>query len=145
MRVEQKSPFRKNQNINPRSTSPLSLFECVNVFVHQQKYVGIHTGQTLRGERTGVSGILECVFVCVSVHVPVCSDTVLSRLKEFLSLSEVKWQEGVGEKERERGERNEGGSWQTGLMTKCVCVCVCISGGEVCSVVMSDIKHTAAT
>lgn len=36
----------------------------------------------------------------------------------------------------------EGGeSKQTGLMT----LSVCASGGEVCSVVMSDIKHTAAT
>ncbi len=52
---------------------------------------------------------------------------------------------GGGEVEGERGETDEGGSWQTGLMTLSVCVCVCVSEGEVCSVVMSDIKHTAAT
>lgn len=41
------------------------------------------------------------------------------------------------------------GGWeerkQTGLMIPRVCVCVCVAGRDVWSVVMSDIKHTAAT
>lgn len=48
---------------------------------------------------------------------------------------------GGWEKRKEKGVREMEERGQTGLMT----LSVCVSGGEVWSVVMSDIKHTAAT
>lgn len=66
-----------------------------------------------------------CVSLCMcDVSVCVLYDTVLYRLKELLSLSEVKWREG-GWKKKEKWVKKIGGA---GLMTLSVCAYVFLEG-----------------